>query len=98
MSRFFHLIAFGAVMLLAPGLLFSQGGGAGTVGGSFSSSMSSSGSGGSVSRNFRSLTRESALRVLLFRGFSGMKAAPLTRIEHTTAKALVGRCQIGAAR
>ena len=49
MSRFFHLIAFGAVMLLAPGLLFSQGGGAGTVGGSFSSSMSSSGSGGSVS-------------------------------------------------
>ena len=49
MGRFFHAIAFGAVMLLAPGLSSSQGGGAGTVGGSFSSSMSSSGSGGSVS-------------------------------------------------
>jgi hypothetical protein len=49
MGRFFHVIAFGAVTLLAPGLLFSQGGGAGTVGDSFSSSMSSSGSGGTVS-------------------------------------------------
>jgi hypothetical protein len=50
-----------------------------------------------VSRNFRSLTRESALRVLLFRELNGIKAAPLTRIEHTTARALVARCQIGAA-
>jgi len=43
-----------------------------------------------LSRNFRSLTRESALRDLLFRGFSGMKAAPLTRVEHTTARCLLG--------
>jgi hypothetical protein len=50
-----------------------------------------------LSRNFRSLTRESALRVLLFRELNGIKAAPLTRIEHTTARALVARCQIGAA-
>ena len=49
MSRLFDVIAFGAVILLAPGLLFSQGGGVGIAGGSFSSSMSSSGSGGSVS-------------------------------------------------
>ncbi len=49
MGRFFHAIAFGAVILSAPGLLFSQAGGAGTGGGSFSSSMSSTGSGGTVS-------------------------------------------------
>src|SRR6266550_1622649 len=50
----------------------------------------------SLSRNFRSPIRESALRVLLFRGFSGMKAASLTRVEHTTARrvccALSDRC------
>src|SRR5713226_4243188 len=42
-----------------------------------------------LSRNFRSPTRESALRVLLFRGFSGMKTASLTRVEHTTARRLL---------
>ena len=42
-----------------------------------------------LSRNFRSPTRESALRVLLFRGFSGMKAASLTRVEHTTGRRLL---------
>jgi hypothetical protein len=49
MSRFFHAIALGAVMLSAPGLLFSQVGGGVAAGGSFSSSVSASGSGGSVS-------------------------------------------------
>jgi hypothetical protein len=49
MGRFFHVITFGAVTILAPELLFSQGGGAETAGGSFSSSMSSSGFGGTVS-------------------------------------------------
>ena len=47
MSRFFHVIAFGAVMILAPRVLFSQGGGGVIGGGSFSGS--SSGPGGSVS-------------------------------------------------
>ena len=42
-----------------------------------------------LSRNFRSPTRESAQRVLLFRGFSGMKAASLTWVEHTTARRLL---------
>jgi hypothetical protein len=49
MSRCFHVIAFGAVILLAPGLLFSQVSSGEVFGGSFSSSMSSSGAGGSVS-------------------------------------------------
>ena len=45
MSRFFPVISFGAVMLMAPGPLFPQSVGGGT----FSSSMSAIGSGGSVS-------------------------------------------------
>jgi hypothetical protein len=49
MGRFFHVIAFGVVTLLAPGFLFSQVGGGGNAGGSFSSSMTSSGSRGTVS-------------------------------------------------
>jgi hypothetical protein len=41
-----------------------------------------------LSRNFHSLTRESTALVLLFCEFIGMKAAHLTRIEHTTARRL----------
>jgi hypothetical protein len=43
---------------------------------------------GALSRNFHSLTRESTALVLLFCEFIGMKAAHLTRIEHTTARRL----------
>jgi hypothetical protein len=49
MSRFFPVLAFGAMMPLAPGLLFSQGGGGATASNSFSSLMSTVGPGGSVS-------------------------------------------------
>ena len=47
-----------------------------------------------LSRNFRSLTRESALRGLLFRRYGGMKAVPLSGIGHTTAVELVARFQM----
>ena len=50
-----------------------------------------------LSRNFHSLTRESTVLVLLFCEFIGMKAAHLTRIEHTTARRLSHAFRTGGA-
>jgi hypothetical protein len=50
-----------------------------------------------LSRNFHSLTRESTALVLFFYEFIGLKAADLTRIEHTTARRLSHAFRTGGA-